>query len=121
MISAGTFGVYGYGIARYGIGLKTNSLGFLTLTFGQLLHAISCRSGTHSIFDKEKMPPNGYLTAALAGSFALQGATMVIPGLRNLLGIAPVSFIDGAVVGAGALLPLMINEATKTKPRGTNS
>ena len=120
-LSAGTLGVYGYGVARYGIGPKTNSLGFLSLTFGQLLHAISCRSETRSIFDKEKMPPNGYLTAALAGSFALQGATMVVPGLRNLLGIAPVGLIDGAVIGAGALLPFLVNEATKTKPRSTNS
>jgi Ca2+-transporting ATPase len=121
VLSAGALGVYGYGVARYGIGPKTNSLGFLSLAFGQLLHTISCRSGTHSIFDKEKMPPNGYLTAALAGSLALQGASMAVPGLRSFLGIVPVGLIDGAVVGAGAVLPLLINEATKTKPRGANS
>ncbi len=117
MISAGTLGAYGYGIARYGMGQKAGSLAFLSLTTGQLLHAISCRSERHSIFGREKLPPNKYLNMALGGSFAIQLLAMVIPGLRNLLGIAPISVLDGVVIGGSAVLPLLVNEGTKKLPK----
>jgi Ca2+-transporting ATPase len=112
-ISAGALGAYGYGIARYGMGQRAGSLAFLSLTTGQLLHALSCRSETHSIFSKEKLPSNKYLTVALGGSFAIQLLAMLIPGLRNLLGIAPISVLDGVVIGGSAVLPLLVNEGTK--------
>lgn len=38
-----------------------------------------------------------------------------MPGLRNLLGITPLSIVDGLVVGGSAALPYLINEATKVK------
>jgi Ca2+-transporting ATPase len=40
---------------------------------------------------------------------------MAIPGLRNLLGITPISISDGIVIGGSALLPLLVNEGTKQK------
>ncbi|MDC4206551.1 MAG: hypothetical protein MPW14_19605 [Candidatus Manganitrophus sp.] len=40
--------------------------------------------------------------------------TLAVPGLRGLLGLAPIGLIDGVVVGASALLPLVVNETTKT-------
>jgi Ca2+-transporting ATPase len=113
VLSAGALGAYGYGIARYGRGPKAGTLAFLSLTTGQLLHAISCRSEKHSIFGREKMPSNKYLFAALGGSFAIQLLAMVIPGLRNLLGIAPISILDGVVIGGAAVAPLLVNEGTK--------
>jgi Ca2+-transporting ATPase len=112
-LSAGALGAYGYGIARYGMGQRAGTMAFLSMTVGQLLHAISCRSEKHSIFDKEKLPPNKYLNIALVGSFALQAIAIGIPGLRGLLGITPVSIIDGIVIGGSAVVPLLINEATK--------
>jgi Ca2+-transporting ATPase len=114
-LSAGALGAYGYGLARYGMGARANTMSFMSLTMGQLLHAISCRSEKHSIFDKERLTPNKYLNIALGGSFALQALSIAIPGLRNLLGIAPITFIDGIVLGGSSLLPLLINEATKNK------
>ncbi len=115
MLSAGALGAYGYGIMRYGMGQRAGTMAFLSLTMGQLLHAISCRSEKHSIFDfdKEKLPPNKYLNLALGGSFALQVLSMVVPGLRSLLGIAPISLIDGIVIGGSAAVPLLVNETTK--------
>jgi Ca2+-transporting ATPase len=38
---------------------------------------------------------------------------LFVPGVRKLLGLAPISLLDGAVIGAGAVLPLLINDATK--------
>jgi Ca2+-transporting ATPase len=113
VLSAGALGAYGYGIARYGMGQRAGTMAFLSMTMGQLLHAISCRSEKHSIFDKEKLPPNKYLNIALVGSFTLQAAAIGIPGLRGLLGITPVSIIDGIVIGGSAVVPLLVNEATK--------
>jgi Ca2+-transporting ATPase len=113
VISIGAMSAYGYGIARYGVGLRASSMAFLSLTFGQLIHALSCRSDQHTIFDSEPLPPNKYLNVALAGSFVLQAMTFVIPGLRSLLGIGPIGLIDSLVVGSTSVAPLLVNEMTK--------
>ncbi len=113
MLSAGALGAYGYGIMRHGMGQRASTMAFMSLTTGQVLHAISCRSEKHSIFDKEKLPPNKYLDVALGGSFALQVLSMAVPGLRSLLGIAPINIIDGIVIGGSAVVPLLVNESTK--------
>jgi len=120
-ITTGALGAYGYGLMRYGLGAQTSTLAFHSLTTGQLLHAISCRSETHSIFSSGKLPPNRYLTMAVGGSLAVQFLTMVVPGLRSLLGLAPVGLLDGLVISGSALLPLVVNEATKQPPVDENS
>ena len=53
---------------------------------------------------------------ALGGSLVMQFLTMVVPGLRSLLGLAPVGLLDGLVISGSALLPLLVNEATKAPP-----
>jgi Ca2+-transporting ATPase len=121
VLSAGSLAAYGYGIVRYGVGPQAGTMAFLSLTSGQLLHAVSCRSERHSLFDRvasgqEPLPPNRYLQAALVGSFAIQALAMTVPGLRSLLGIAPIGLIDGLVIGGSAVLPLAVNEATKRLP-----
>jgi Ca2+-transporting ATPase len=65
------------------------------------------------------LPPNPYLTWAVGGSLALQGLTLFIPGLRNILNLTPVGLLDGLVIGGAALLPLAVNEATKSMTRTT--
>ena len=112
-ISAGALAAYGYGLARYGTGPQAGTLAFMGLTSAQLLHALSCRSERHSVFGKDRLPPNNYLKAAIGGSLAMQTAAALVPGLRQFLGIGPIGLIDGVVIGASALLPFVINEATK--------
>lgn len=121
VLAAGTMGAYGYGILRYGYGPKAGTLAFTSLTLGQLFHALSCRSETHSLFDplqtphKPPLQPNPYLSLAIGGSVALQVLTLVIPGLRRLLGITPVGLFDSIVIGGTAVVPLVVNEITKGK------
>jgi len=115
VITLAALGAYGVGLGRYGMGPKASTLAFQSLTFAQLLHSISCRSETVSIYDPEKLPPNRYLTWALGGSLGLQLLTFLVPGLRNLLGIAPVNLFDAAIIGISSILPLLVNEATKGK------
>jgi Ca2+-transporting ATPase len=112
-LTAGTLGAYGYGIVRYGIGPQASTLAFMALTVEQLVHAISCRSKTQSIFSRQPLPPNPYLAIALGGSLALQLLAVVIPGLRGLLKVTPINPLDGFVIGGSALLPLLVNEGTK--------
>ncbi|MGO9377160.1 MAG: HAD-IC family P-type ATPase [Dissulfurispiraceae bacterium] len=121
VLSAGSMSAYLYGISRYGIGPSAGTMAFASLTLGQLLHAYSCRSETHGIFDKAHLPPNPYLNAAIAGSIGLQMLAMVVPGLRTLLGITPIGFIDWLVVGGSAVVPLIVNEATKTQKKAADN
>ena len=118
MMSATTLGAYGYGIARYGRGAHAGTMAFMTLTTSQLLHAISCRSEKVGIFDKERLPSNRYLDVALGGSFALQALTIALPGLRGLLGTTTINLTDALVIAGSAVLPLVVNEATKKTMRG---
>jgi Ca2+-transporting ATPase len=113
-LSLGAMASYTYGIVRYGAGPGAGTMAFQSLTMGQLLHALSCRSEKHTIFSGGKLPPNPYLTLALGGSFALQMLTIFVPGIRGLLGLTPIGLIDGAVIATTAALPLLINEGTKT-------
>jgi len=125
MLTAGSMGAYGYGILRYGVGPQAGTMAFLSLVLGQLLHAISCRSERHSIYDplaaQTPLPPNRYLQLALGGTFALQAAALTVPGLRSLLGIAPLGAADCLVVGGGALVPFLVNEAAKLRLKPTRS
>jgi Ca2+-transporting ATPase len=114
MISAGTLGAFAYGLARYGVGPQASSLAFTTITVGELLNAITARSEHQSIFQQRQRPTNPYLTAALLGSFGLQALTFLLPGLRSLLGVTIPTLTDLFVIGAGAVVPFLINEVTKS-------
>lgn len=50
----------------------------------------------------------------LLGSFGLQALTFFLPWLRNLLGLNPMTLLDGLVIGAGAVGPFAVNEASNT-------
>lgn len=115
-LTAGSLGAFGYGLWRYGPGLQAGTLAFHTLTSAQLLHTLSCRSDRIGLFSQESLPPNPYLKWAVTGSLALQGLTILLPGLRSLLGLTPLGLLDGLVIAAGSLLPLVVNEATKHPP-----
>ncbi len=113
-LSAGALSAYGYGVLRYGIGPQAGTLAFTTLSAAQIFHALSCRSEHHSMFGKTSLPPNNLLRFVVFGAMALQAATFFMPGLRGLLCLTPISLTDGAVIAGGAVLPLLLNEATKT-------
>jgi P-type Ca2+ transporter type 2C len=113
VLSAGALGAYGYGMVRYGMGSRANTIAFTSLTMAQLLHAISCRSEGPTVFSAEPSRPNRYLDLALLGSLSVQALALVVPGLRSLLGIAPIGFLDSIVIGGSALFPLVVNETSK--------
>jgi len=116
-IAAGAFSAYGYGIARYGIGPRASTIGFTSLISGQIIHALSSRSERYTIFDRAPREPNPILDYTVGASLALQASTFVIPWLGRLLGITSISLGDALVTGAGALVPLLVNETVKKIPK----
>jgi Ca2+-transporting ATPase len=112
LITTATMAAYGYGLTRYGVGPQARTQAFMTLTLGQLLQAFSSRSHGSSVFSRHSTPPNRLLVLAVGGSVLLQLAALA-PGLRQLLGLSRVGPADLAVIGAGAVLPVLGNEALK--------
>lgn len=113
MIALGTLAGYGYGLRRYGAGAQASTIAFNALTVAQLLHAYSCRSEETTLFTRVRSERNGYLDAAVAGTLGLQVLVGLIPGMRRLLGTAPLGIADLAVAGAAAAGPLLANQAIK--------
>jgi len=112
-MTVSSLAAYGYGLTRYGMGAHAGTMAFQSLTVSQILHALSCRSETRTVFEGGRSAPNTYLNIAVLGSLGLQLIAQFVPGLRSLLGITPLTALDGLVVGATAVLPLFVNEATK--------
>jgi Ca2+-transporting ATPase len=115
VISAGSLGAYAAGLMRYGLGARATTMAFQSLTIGQLLHAFSCRSESHTILEYGQLPRNRYLTTSVAGSLMVQLLTMFVPSIRNLLGLTTLGAGDMALIGGCAALPLLVNEASKNR------
>jgi Ca2+-transporting ATPase len=118
IMSVATMASYAYGTVRYGIGPTAGVFAFQTITIAEILHSLSCRSKDKSVFRTTERPSNPYLSLAVFGSLGLQVLTQIVPGLRGLLGLTPVTISDMIVIGTTSLAPLLINEARKTMPRG---
>jgi Ca2+-transporting ATPase len=114
IIGLGTLGAYLYGVRRYGAGAAASTLAFNTLTMNELAHSFSSRSKYRHVFSgSSHLQANPYLKRAILGMGGLQAAVNLIPALRRMLGTTPLGIIDLLVIGAGTLLPLIVNEATK--------
>jgi Ca2+-transporting ATPase len=115
VIAAGTLAAYFSGVVRYGPGARSSTIAFNTLILGQLMHALSCRSDRYSIFSKRPSGRNRELELAIGASVALQLLANLAPGLRRLLGLAPMNAMDILVTLAGAGMPLLVNETAKIR------
>lgn len=113
LLTAGALGVYGYGIARYGVSAQAQSVSFLSLATAQLLHAFSVRSEKDHLFDGKASPPNPYVPLSVGGGITLTVLMQMIPAARRWFGSSPMPLADWAVAGVGALAPLLANELVK--------
>ncbi len=111
VISLFTLTAYAYALANYGIGDRASTIAFMSLVTAQLLHSLSCRSSQP--FWQVKLQPNYYLTLAVGISLGLQFICLVIPSLASLLKVTAIAWLDAVVIAISALLPLIINEASK--------
>ena len=120
VIGAGALAACAYGATRYGAGApQTRTMTFASLASAPLLHAITCRSSGTNSASGAAPAPNPALVATLGASVAIQAAGLLVPGLREVLGVAPIGLADAAVTAAAGLLPFAVNEARKNAiPRG---
>ena len=113
IIAAGSLAAYGYGVLRHGASARASTVSFTSLVGAQLLHALTCRSDRHGVFDAGRLPANPPLTGAVLGSAGLQVAILTVPVLRRFMGLARLDALDAVVSLAGAALPYLFNEAAK--------
>jgi P-type Ca2+ transporter type 2C len=113
VITGGALAAYIWAYRRSGPGAHAGTVGFTALTLGQLLHAWSTRSETHTIFDKTRLAQNKWLPLAVGGTMLIQVLANLVPGIRRLLGTVPLTPIDWIVALTAAIGPFLINELTK--------
>lgn len=117
LIAACSAGVYGLSLRRHGSTLQANSNTFMAFTLAEILHGLACRSEETTVLDRDR-PRNGYMTAAVAGTLALQAMTALVPSLRKLLRTSPLAPADLPLIFAGAAVPFAINESLKLAKKG---
>jgi Ca2+-transporting ATPase len=114
VIAAGAFGATMYGALRRGPGSpQASTIAFGSLVTSQLLHALTYRSARRKA-ENNRWAGNSTLPVIVGGSLVAQSAAMLLPGLRNLLGIAPLDIMDGLAMAAGGILPFLVNAARET-------
>jgi Ca2+-transporting ATPase len=114
LITAGALGVYVYGEwfmpnHSYEIG-QTMLLTTMVLT--QLLHSLSFRSSTRSLFTTESLK-NRWLLLAIAGSFCAHLAVLYVPPIAAVFKTVPLGVEEWAAVLVASLIPLAIIDVMK--------
>jgi Ca2+-transporting ATPase len=117
VMTAGSLGAYLFTVRRAGPGALAGTVGFTAITFAQLFHAVSARSETHTIFDREHLAHNRQLPLALGGTALAQVAVSFLPGMRTLLGTVPMGPVEWGTAITGALAPFLVNESLKLMRR----
>ncbi len=117
LITSSAMSAYLWGLLRYGSGVHASTVGFTSLTTAQLLHAITCRSEPHSIFDEVPLPRNPYIPLSVGGGLAVTGLATLVPSLRRVLGVTRLGFVDWLIAGVTAVAPLFTNEILKVVRR----
>ncbi len=123
LVTSGAAVAYGLSLGRYGSGPRAGSIAFTALTTTQLLHALSSRSQTRSVFVGDHLAPNPLMARTILGSFGLQLAALFVPRVRALLGSARLGAGDILLSAACGVAPFVIEELRKTshlsaRPRG---
>ena len=83
VMAAVTLGAFGLTLRRSGDTARASTIAFSTLSTGQLLYALACRSRTRS--GLRGLGDNPVLLAGVGGMLGLQAATVIVPPLRALL------------------------------------
>ena len=89
-----------------------NTMAFATLVFCELIRAFAVRSDTQSLF-KIGLFTNPTMNKSFLLGLALQLAVLLLPFLRGVFHITPLTGIEWAVVAVLGLMPLVISEIAK--------
>lgn len=113
VISLSALAAYGFALRQYGGSNQANTVLFMALTLGQILHTFCCRSEQHPGLGSRHLARNRYVEGAIAGTLLLQLLPLAIPGLYQLLHLVPITPVDWLVVWGCAIAPLGLNELSK--------
>jgi Ca2+-transporting ATPase len=117
VLTGGALAAFGYGLMRYGPGARAGTLAYESLSAAKVLHALTCRPWAPNSPSATQRPANPLLNAALVTALVAQAGTILVPGLRRLLNIAPLNLADLAVIGLTALTTRSINRNIREKRR----
>jgi Ca2+-transporting ATPase len=113
IIAAGALASAGWGALRFGGGPSVRTMGFGSLVLGQLLHTFNRRAAGNRAVPGQQEARNNVLAGALTAAFGAQAVALLVPGLRTLLGIAPLGPAEVVVTVAGGVLPFFVNRALR--------
>lgn len=105
IIAASTLAAHFVGLARHGPGPATRGMTFLSLSLGQLFYTLTCQRSDIRKLDPKRLLENRNLDAALLLSSGTAILPFFVPGLRRLLGIAPLGPTDMIVSLGAAVMP----------------
>jgi Ca2+-transporting ATPase len=88
---------------RYGPSSKAATLAYESLSAAKVLYALTCRPWWSDSPTADRGHANPLLNAVLVAALVAQAGTILIPGLRRLVNIAPLNLADLAVIGLTAL------------------
>jgi P-type Ca2+ transporter type 2C len=112
VMAAGAFGAGLYSALRHGYASpQVRTVTFGSLVTAQLLHALTYRS-SHTAGERTG---SSILPTVVGASLLAQAAAMLLPGLRNVLGVGAVDILDAVAMIAGGVLPFFANAARKTE------
>lgn len=107
-IAASALAAHFAGMRRHGPGPETRGMTFLALSLGQLLYTLVAQRRDITDLRLETLFANRALDGAMAGSIGLAVLPFFVPGLRRVLGIAPLGPADIGVSVAAGLAPSVI-------------
>jgi Ca2+-transporting ATPase len=114
LITAGALGVYVYG--EYSMPNHSYQLGqtmlLTTMVLTQLVHSLSFRSTTRSLFTPESLK-NRWLLLAIGGSFAAHLVVLYVPSISAVFKTVPLGVTEWGAVLVASVIPLAIIDAVK--------
>jgi Ca2+-transporting ATPase len=113
VLTGSALACYAIGASRYGIGPRAGTMAFLNLTTAQLLETVSARSMRRGFMDESWLPRATLVPFAVGAGLGLEVLSIGIPGLRRLLGTAPLTAGDLTLTGGLALASFAGVESAK--------
>ncbi|HEY8260184.1 MAG TPA: cation transporting ATPase C-terminal domain-containing protein, partial [Methylosinus sp.] len=93
--------------------LRAATVTFHGATFGQLLHALNCRSERAGLLGKLARSPNRKLLASLLLSATAQTAAQIFPASRRILGLTSLARGDALAIAGAAIGAAVVNDALR--------
>jgi Ca2+-transporting ATPase len=121
VLAGGGLAALAYGVARYGPGVRAATLAYQTLATGKVVHALTCRPLSTGSGPFSPPPANPLLKTILSVLLAAQIGVQLLPGVRGLLNVAPLTALDIATVGFTAWSTHLLNRSMRKTRQGVST